>query len=39
VDLVERIARREGVGDLIAERFPAHGRALGCGSEHFAMHG
>jgi aldehyde:ferredoxin oxidoreductase len=37
VDLVELIARREGVGDLLAEGTRRMSQRLGCGSEHFAM--
>jgi aldehyde:ferredoxin oxidoreductase len=38
VDLVEKIARREGVGDLLAEGTRQMAQKLGQGSEHFAMH-
>jgi aldehyde:ferredoxin oxidoreductase len=38
VDLVERIARREGIGDLLAEGTRRMAERLGGGSEHFAMH-
>ena len=38
VDLVEKIARREGIGDLLAEGSRAMAARLGRGSEHFAMH-
>jgi aldehyde:ferredoxin oxidoreductase len=37
VDLVEMIARREGIGDLLAEGSRAMAERLGGGSEHFAM--
>jgi aldehyde:ferredoxin oxidoreductase len=37
VDLVGKIARREGLGDLLAEGTRAMARRLGGGSEHFAM--
>jgi aldehyde:ferredoxin oxidoreductase len=37
VDLVEKIARREGIGDLLAEGTKAMSGKLGQGSEHFAM--
>jgi aldehyde:ferredoxin oxidoreductase len=37
VDLVVKIARREGVGDLLAEGTKAMSETLGQGSEHFAM--
>ncbi|MCL7454616.1 MAG: aldehyde ferredoxin oxidoreductase family protein [Anaerolineae bacterium] len=37
IDLVEKIARREGIGDLLAEGSRAMARTLGGGSEHFAM--
>jgi len=37
VDLVERIGRREGVGDLLAEGTRRMAESLGYGSEHFAM--
>lgn len=38
VDLVERIAKREGIGDLLAEGTRRMSEILGGGSEHFAMH-
>ena len=38
VDLVERIAKREGIGDLLAEGSRRMAEILGGGSEHFAMH-
>jgi len=38
VDLVERIGRREGIGDLLAEGTQRMSERLGGGSEHFAMH-
>jgi aldehyde:ferredoxin oxidoreductase len=38
VDLVEKIALREGVGDLLAEGTQVMAQKLGQGSEHFAMH-
>jgi aldehyde:ferredoxin oxidoreductase len=38
VDLVDKIARREGIGDLLAEGTKAMSERLGQGSEHFAMH-
>jgi len=37
VDLVERIGRREGVGDLLAEGSRRMADRLGGGSQHFAM--
>jgi len=37
VDLVERIARRDGIGDLLAEGTRRMSERLGSGSEHFAM--
>jgi len=37
VDLVERIGRREGVGDLLAEGSRRMADWLGGGSQHFAM--
>jgi aldehyde:ferredoxin oxidoreductase len=37
VDLVDKIARREGIGDLLAEGTKAMSERLGQGSEHFAM--
>jgi len=38
VDLVPKIARREGIGDLLAEGTKRISETLGQGSEHFAMH-
>jgi aldehyde:ferredoxin oxidoreductase len=38
VDLIDKIARREGIGDLLAEGTKAMSEKLGQGSEHFAMH-
>jgi aldehyde:ferredoxin oxidoreductase len=38
VDLVERIAKREGIGNLLAEGTRRMAESLGCGSERFAMH-
>ena len=38
VDLIEKIARRQGVGDLLAEGSKAMSEKLGQGSAHFAMH-
>ncbi len=38
VDLVHKIARREGIGDLLAEGTRRVSEKLGQGSEHFAMH-
>ena len=38
VDLVHMIAKREGVGDLLAEGSKRMAEKLGGGSEHFAMH-
>jgi aldehyde:ferredoxin oxidoreductase len=38
VDLVHRIARREGIGDLLAEGTRSVSEKLRQGSEHFAMH-
>ncbi len=38
VDLVEKIAKREGIGDLLAEGTKAMADKLGQGSHHFAMH-
>jgi aldehyde:ferredoxin oxidoreductase len=38
VDLVDMIARREGIGNLLAEGTRAMSRRLGQGSERFAMH-
>ena len=37
VDLVEKIARREGIGDLLAEGTKIMSERIGRGSEHFAM--
>jgi len=37
VDLVERIGRREGIGDLLAEGSLRMAEIMGGGSEHFAM--
>lgn len=37
VDLVGKIARREGIGDLLAEGTKAMAERLGRGSAHFAM--
>ncbi len=37
VELVEKIARREGIGNLLAEGTRAMAKQLGQGSEHFAM--
>ncbi len=37
VDLVDKIARREGIGNLLAEGTRVMARQLGQGSEHFAM--
>jgi aldehyde:ferredoxin oxidoreductase len=37
VDLVEKIAKREGIGDLLAEGTLVMSQKLGKGSEHFAM--
>ncbi|MFN2215217.1 MAG: aldehyde ferredoxin oxidoreductase family protein [Anaerolineales bacterium] len=37
VDLVEKIALREGIGDLLAEGTRVMSQKLGRGSEHFAM--
>jgi aldehyde:ferredoxin oxidoreductase len=37
VDLVGKIAEREGIGDLLAEGTKAMSEKLGQGSEHFAM--
>lgn len=36
--LLEKIARREGIGDLLAEGVKRASEAVGKGSEHFAMH-
>ncbi len=38
VELVEKIARREGIGDLLAEGTRCMAKKLGRGSHHFAMH-
>jgi aldehyde:ferredoxin oxidoreductase len=38
IDLIEMIAKREGVGDLLAEGTEVMSTILGQGSEHFAMH-
>jgi aldehyde:ferredoxin oxidoreductase len=38
VDLIHKIARREGIGDLLAEGTKRVSEKLGQGSEHFAMH-
>jgi len=38
VELIEKIARREGIGDLLAEGSKALSEKLGQGSAHFAMH-
>ncbi|MHA1907167.1 MAG: aldehyde ferredoxin oxidoreductase C-terminal domain-containing protein, partial [Candidatus Thorarchaeota archaeon] len=38
VDIVEKIAKREGVGDLLAEGTKRMSKKLGQGSERFAMH-
>ncbi|MFH0788236.1 MAG: aldehyde ferredoxin oxidoreductase family protein [Pseudomonadota bacterium] len=38
VKLIEMIARREGIGDLLAEGSKALSERLGQGSAHFAMH-
>ncbi|MDR9458616.1 MAG: aldehyde ferredoxin oxidoreductase family protein [Dehalococcoidia bacterium] len=38
VDLISKIANREGIGDLLAEGTKAMSEKLGHGSEHFAMH-
>ncbi|MGD8986184.1 MAG: aldehyde ferredoxin oxidoreductase family protein, partial [Desulfobacteraceae bacterium] len=37
VDLIKKIALREGVGDLLAEGTRAMAEKLGMGSDHFAM--
>jgi aldehyde:ferredoxin oxidoreductase len=37
VDLVEKIARRQGIGDLLAEGSRRMAQKLGQGSEHFAI--
>jgi aldehyde:ferredoxin oxidoreductase len=38
VDLVEKIAKREGIGDLLAEGTKVMSERVGQGSERFAMH-
>jgi len=38
VDLVEKIAFRQGIGDLLAEGSKVMSERLGQGSDHFAMH-
>jgi aldehyde:ferredoxin oxidoreductase len=38
VDLIPLIAKREGIGDLLAEGTMRMAEKLGKGSEHFAMH-
>ncbi len=38
VDLVEKIANRQGVGDLLAEGTRILSQKLGQGSDHFAVH-
>ena len=38
VGLIEKIAKRQGIGDLLAEGSKAMSEKLGQGSEHFAMH-
>ena len=38
VNLIEKIAKRQGVGDLLAEGSKAMSEKLGQGSAHFAMH-
>ena len=38
VGLIEKIARRQGIGDLLAEGSKAMSEKLGKGSTHFAMH-
>jgi aldehyde:ferredoxin oxidoreductase len=38
VDLIPKIAKREGIGDLLAEGTRVMSQKLGQGSEHFAMH-
>ncbi len=38
VDLIHKIARREGIGDLLAEGTKRMSERLGRGSENFAMH-
>ena len=38
IDLVHKISKREGIGDLLAEGSKAMSEKLGQGSERFAMH-
>jgi len=38
VGLIEKIAKRQGIGDLLAEGSKAMSEKIGQGSEHFAMH-
>jgi aldehyde:ferredoxin oxidoreductase len=38
VELVEKIARREGIGDLMAEGTKIMAEKVGQGADHFAMH-
>ncbi|MBW1836735.1 MAG: aldehyde ferredoxin oxidoreductase family protein [Deltaproteobacteria bacterium] len=38
VHLIDKIAKREGIGDLLAEGTKIMSQKLGHGSEHFAMH-
>jgi aldehyde:ferredoxin oxidoreductase len=38
VELVEKIARREGIGDLLAEGTQVMAERIGQGADHFAMH-
>ncbi|MCS7139331.1 MAG: aldehyde ferredoxin oxidoreductase family protein [Candidatus Nezhaarchaeota archaeon] len=38
IELVHKIARREGIGDLLAEGTRAASKRIGRGSEKFAMH-
>lgn len=38
VALIEKIAKREGIGDLLAEGVKRASEEVGKGSEHFAMH-
>ena len=38
VELIHRIGRREGIGDLLADGTKRLSEKLGRGSEHFAMH-
>jgi len=38
IELVHKIAKREGIGDLLAEGVRIASQKLGNGSEHFAMH-